>query len=54
MGQISLGYDGNGRRKRITEYGKTQKEVRAKLDEVKLQIASGTWTDTRITVEAFL
>ena len=54
MGQISLGYDGEGKRKRKTVYGKTQKEVRAKLDEIKQQLASGTLSDTKLTVKQYL
>ena len=54
MGQISLGYDDSGKRKRKTVYGKTQKEVRAKVDEVKQQLASGTFSDTKLTVRQYL
>lgn len=54
MGQISLGYDDSGKRKRKTIYGKTQKEVRAGLDEFKRQIASGTFSDARLTVKDYL
>ena len=54
MGQISLGYDDSGKRKRKTIYGRTQKEVRARLDEYKRQIASGTFSDTRLTVKGYL
>lgn len=53
-GKISLGYDGNGKRKRKTVYGKTRQEVREKLDEVKQQLANGTFSDTRLTVKRYL
>lgn len=54
MGQISIGYDDHGKRKRKTVYGKTQKEVRSKVDEVKQQIASGTFSDSKLTVHSYL
>jgi integrase len=54
MGQISLGYDDQGKRKRKTVYGKTQKEVREKLDEIKRQVATSTYSDTKFTVSAYL
>ncbi len=53
-GKISLGVDAEGKRKRKTVYGKTQKEVRAKIDEVKQQLANGTFSDTKLTVKAYL
>ena len=53
-GKVSLGVDAEGKRKRKTVYGKTQKEVRAKIDEVKQQLANGTFSDTRLTVKSYL
>ena len=53
-GKISLGVDAEGKRKRKTVYGKTQKEVRAKIDEVKQQLANGTFSDTRLKVKSYL
>jgi integrase len=53
-GSISLGRV-NGRRKRITVYGKTEKEVRAKLREVrKRQEAGQNFTQRRRTVAEWL
>ena len=37
VGRLSLGKDVNGDRQRKTVYGRTQQDVIAKLDEVKLQ-----------------
>lgn len=54
QGEVSLGYDQSGKRKRKTVYGKTQKEVRAKLDEIKQQITAGTFSDTKLTVKQYL
>lgn len=45
VGQITLGTDENGKRKRKTVYGKTKAEVRAKLQGVTVQIYTGTFTD---------
>ncbi len=53
-GKISLGVNAEGKRKRKTVYGKTQKEVRAKIDEVKQQLANGTFSDTRLKVKSYL
>ncbi|MBI3961113.1 MAG: hypothetical protein HY335_00035, partial [Deinococcus sp.] len=54
QGAVSLGYDGDGKRKRRTVYGKTQAGVRAKLDELKQQVASGMFSETRLTVRVHL
>lgn len=51
---VSLGYDADGKRKRKTVYGRTQKEVRQKLDELKRHLAQGTLTDTKLTVKEYL
>ena len=53
-GKISLGVDADGKRKRKTVYGKTQKEVLAKVDAIKQQLANGTFSDTKLTVKAYL
>lgn len=52
--KVSLGYDADGKRRRKTVYGKTQKEVRAKLDEIKQQLANGTFSDVKLTVKSYL
>ncbi|MDQ3397544.1 MAG: site-specific integrase [Deinococcota bacterium] len=54
MGQISVGHKPDGSRDRRTVYGKTQKDVRAKVDEIKQQLANGTLTDTKLTMKAYL
>jgi integrase len=54
MGQVSLGYSEDGKRQRKTIYGKTQKEVRAKLDELKQQAASGSLSLPKLTVKEYL
>ena len=53
-GKISLGVDADGKRKRKTVYGKTQKEVLAKVDAIKQQLANGTFSDTKLTVKGYL
>jgi integrase len=53
-GKLSVGYKPDGKRDRRTVYGKTQKEVRAKLDELKQQLANGALSDTKLTVKAYL
>lgn len=50
-GQISIGYDENGKTKRKTVYGKTKKEVTDKLKQIEFAITSGTFTDkSEITI----
>ena len=49
-----LGYDGNGKRKRITCYGKSQAEVLEKLEALKKEVSSGTHTDEKRTVLEYL
>lgn len=53
-GKLSTGYDGEGKRKRKTVYGRTRQEVKGKLDELKRQIAGGTYSDAKLTVGAYL
>jgi integrase len=52
--KISLGYDGDGKRKRKTVYGRTQSEVREKVETLKQQVASGTYTDVKLTLAVYL
>jgi integrase len=54
QGSISLGYNDKGKRKRETRYGRTQAEVRQKLDELKWQLAGGTFSDTKLLVKDYL
>lgn len=50
-GQISIGFDENGKTKRKTVYGKTKKEATDKLEQIKFSITSGTFTDkSEITI----
>ncbi len=45
VGQIGLGYDENGKRKRKTVYGNTKAEVKAKLKGIEFQVYTGTFLD---------
>lgn len=45
VGQINLGYDENGKRKRKTVYGKTKTEVKEKVKSVEFQVYTGTFVD---------
>ncbi len=53
-GKISLGYGTDGKRKRKTVYGRTQAEVREKLERVKREVADGTFTDAKLNVADYL
>ena len=53
-GEVTVGYTEKGTQKRKYVYGKTQKEAREKLDEVKRQLSQGTFSDTKLTVKAYL
>lgn len=45
VGQIGLGYDENGKRKRKTVYGNTKADVKAKLKGIEIQVYTGTFLD---------
>ncbi len=45
IGQIGLGVDENGKRKRKTVYGKTKAEVKEKLKAVEYQVYEGTFVN---------
>ena len=45
IGQINLGYDENGKRKRKTVYGNTKAEVKSKLKNIEFQVYTGTFVD---------
>lgn len=45
IGQISLGVDAEGKRKRKTVYGNTKAEVKEKLKGIEFRIYSGTFSD---------
>lgn len=53
-GKVTTGYDENGKQKRKTVYGRTQAECLAKIAELKQQLASGTLSDTKLTVGKYL
>lgn len=51
IGQIQVGYDENGKRRRKTVYGNTKGEVQAKLKNIEYQVFTGTFTDkSEITI----
>ena len=45
VGQVDVGRDENGKRKRKTIYGKTKADVKAKIKNVEYQIFTGTFVD---------
>ena len=45
VGQITLGFDEKGKRKRKTVYGSTKAEVRSKLKNIEFQVYTGTFVD---------
>ena len=54
QGRITLGYDDQGRQKRRYVYGRTQREVLDKLDELRRQHALGVLSDSRLKVDEYL
>lgn len=51
VGQITLGYDENGKRKRKTVYGTTKTEVKKKLKQIEIGIYTGDFVDkSNITI----
>src|SRR5688572_9898210 len=53
--KVSLGYAGNGRRRRKTVYGKTKGEVQEKLRHLQNIASSGTIPDScKLTVAEYL
>lgn len=53
-GEVTTGYDENGKQKRKTVYGKTQAETLAKVAELRQRLASGTYSDIKLTVKSYL
>ena len=43
--QVSIGIDAEGKPKRVTYYGKTRKEVQAKLDKARTEIQTGIFAE---------
>lgn len=52
--KASVGYKPDGTPKRQTVYGRTQTEVKEKLEAIKRQLATGTYTATKLTIAAYL
>ena len=51
VGQITLGYDENGSRKRKTVYGNTKSEVKQKLKQIEIGVFTGEFVDkSNITI----
>lgn len=51
VGQITLGYDENGNRKRKTVYGSTKSEVKQKLKQIEIGVFTGEFVDkSNITI----
>lgn len=51
VGQITLGYDENGNRKRKTVYGNTKSEVKQKLKQIEIGVFTGEFVDkSNITI----
>ncbi len=48
VGSISLGYDGNGKRKRRTVYGASKKEVQEKMRELQGDLGKGIFADAGV------
>jgi integrase len=53
-GNLSFGRDGNGKRKRTVVYGPSQAYVLAKMDAIKRQVATGTFSEDKRTVKEYL
>ncbi len=54
QGAITIGRDETGKQRRKTVYGRTQTEVRKKLDELKKSVGSTDLTSEDVTLEGFL
>jgi integrase len=55
VGSVSLGYDGNGKRKRRVVYGASKQEVQEKLRQLQTESLAGTLSDVgRLTVGEYL
>jgi integrase len=55
VSSVSLGYDGNGKRRRKTVYGQTKAEVQEKLRRLHLDALTGNPSDTgRLSVGEYL
>ena len=54
IAQVQTGYNEDGRPKYAQRSAKTQKEAIEKLDALKREIFSGVYTDTKVTLKAYL
>lgn len=54
VGEVTTGYEDEGKQRRKTVYGKTQGEALAKVAELKQRLANGTYTDVKLTVKDYL
>jgi integrase len=55
VGSLSLGYDGNGKRRRRTVYGQTKREAQQELRELQTKVDIGQSVDaSKITVSEYL
>lgn len=54
QGAVTVGHTPEGKQKRETVYGKTQAEVKKKLQEIKQRLATGTYSDTRLSLAEYL
>jgi integrase len=52
--KASVGYKPDGTPKRKAVYGRTQAEVKEKLEAIKRQLATGAYTATKVTIAAYL
>lgn len=52
--ELLLGHDQNGKRERRYITGRTQKEVREKLDALKREVHAGVYSDTKTTLKQYL
>jgi integrase len=53
QGAVTIGRDGHGKQKKKIIYGRTQEEALAKLQALRQQLATGNYTDTKLTVKSF-
>jgi integrase len=53
-GKVTTGYGEEGKQRFKWVSGRTQAEALAKLAQVKQQLANGTYSDTKLTVKAYL
>jgi integrase len=52
--RVTTGYDSEGKQTTRSVYGRTQKEVIEKLDEIRRTVSNGTYTAAKLTVRTYL